>query len=454
MQQNGTEVANAYRCCWRIATSHYENFTVGSWLLPRRLRRHIAAIYAFARTADDMADEGHAPATERLAKLREHEAALDACYRGTATTPIFIALADTVSRFEIPSAPFRRLLAAFRTDVEFKPFADFDALREYCRCSADPVGHLVLYLFGYRDAQRQALADNICTGLQLANFWQDVRVDGAKGRVYVPRTDLERFGCTADDLLNGRDSEATRALISFEVDRARSLLCAGLPLVDLVDRRLGREVRLFAEGGLTILDLIEAQRFDVFTARPVVSKAMKARMVLRAFGGLPRPSHNPVIAPPIESGRDASVPAVAHSSEARLHSDYEYCQEITRRSSSNFYYAFQLLSPERRSALYAVYAFCRFVDDVADDEGRREPEKLLERWREELVAVYAGTPGHAISRALADSVRRFPLDQRHFLDLIQGVETDLTRRRYDTFDDLYRYCYLVASTVGLLCIEI
>lgn len=137
-----------------------------------------------------------------------------------------------------------------------------------------------------------------------------------------------------------------------------------------------------------------------------------------------------------------------------LQEAYAYCQEITRRSSSNFYYAFLLLPPERREALFALYAFCRFVDDIADDEGRARPAELLGRWREELERVYAGGATHRIGVALADAVTRFPLEKKHFLDLIEGVEMDLSRRRYQTFDELYQYCYRVASTVGLLCIEI
>ncbi len=140
--------------------------------------------------------------------------------------------------------------------------------------------------------------------------------------------------------------------------------------------------------------------------------------------------------------------------EASLREAYSHCEDVTRQSSSNFYYAFRLLSPPRRSALYAVYAFCRFVDDIADDEGRSDPVELLGRWREEVARVYDGVPTHPISRALADTVRRFPLQQSNFLDLIEGVEMDLSQKRYATFEQLYEYCYRVASTVGLLCIEV
>ena len=456
-QPHGDELAAAYRHCWQIATSHYENFTLGSWLLPRRLRRHIAAIYAFARTADDIADEGNLQPALRLARLQQWEEELEDCYQGRAHDPIFIALRDTVQRFDIPIDPFRKLLQAFRSDAEFEPFSTFAALRDYCRCSADPVGHLILYLFGHRDVQRQQLADQICTGLQLANFWQDVAIDAAKGRVYVPQEDLVHFGCSAAALTRGVRTPALCALMAFEVDRARGMLTAGLELATLVDRRLAREVSLFAWGGLETLRAIEAADYDVFTRRPTVSKRMKVGLVLRA---VTRRSHSeysesqmtrrPFVLRPSKP----VLSTVEGDDPSSLRAAYAYCQNITRRSSSNFYYAFRLLSPERRDALFAVYAFCRFVDDITDDASRHDRAGLLARWRDELGRVYSGTPTHPISCALADAVQRFPLAQQHFLDLIRGVEMDLTQRRYATFDALYEYCYLVASTVGLLCIEI
>jgi len=280
-------VEQAYRHCWRIARLHYENFTVGSWLLPKRLRRHIAAIYAFARTADDIADEGQLEPGARLARLQAWEAALEDCYRGQASDPIFIALAQTAAEFDLPIDPFRDLLRAFAADVEFRPFATFEDLRGYCRCSADPVGHLILYLFGYRDTERQQLSDQICTGLQLANFWQDVAVDAAKGRVYLPLEDLDRFGCGADDVQRGVLTEDLRRLMQFEIGRARGMLAAGMRLATLVDRRLGREVRLFAWGGLAILERIEEADYDIFRARPTLSKLSKAGLVLRTLTSPP-----------------------------------------------------------------------------------------------------------------------------------------------------------------------
>jgi phytoene synthase len=447
-QRAGVELAAAYRICRRIAAAHYENFTVGSWLLPRRLRGPIAAIYAFARIADDFADEGEAEPVERLARLAAWEDHLRACYAGRASDPVFIALGDTVARFDIPIDPFRRLLEAFRQDVAFRPFATFADLRGYCRRSADPVGELILALFGYRDDERRALAGEICTGLQLANFWQDVARDGAKGRLYIPLEDLRHFACTAADVERGMPVEALRALLRFEVERARSLLHDGLRLADCVEGRLAREVRLFAGGGLAILNAIEARDFDVFTSRPRLSRQEKARLVLSSL--LMRRSRQ--IPSPCPSPGGTGTPPRGRGTP--LSEAYVYCQEVTRRSSSNFYYAFRLLPPERRQALCAVYAFCRFVDDIADDAGRRDPRGLLARWRAELERAYDDTATHPIGRALAASVRRFPIPAQHFLDLIRGVELDLERRRYATFDELYEYCYLVASTVGLICIEI
>jgi phytoene synthase len=497
----------AYRFCWQLARSHYENFTLGSWLLPRRLRRHIAAIYAFARVADDFADEGTVPAPDRRRRLDEWERSLEASYRGEGQHPIFVALGHTARTFDIPIEPFRRLLDAFRQDVDFQRFPTFADLRDYCRRSADPVGHLVLYLFGYRDGERQALSDQICSGLQLANFWQDIAVDAAKGRLYVPLDDVERFACAPDDVLRGHMTPNVRHLLAFQVQRARQMLTDGLQLVKHVERRLGREVELFAWGGLAILDRIVAQDYDVFGARPVLSKGEKGRLVWRALvgarsGGAAKPLEAARAA--LRDGRETTRPSQGEQTQALESSSqpfglrrprllrgrlearaavsvepftssvqpagvcaapiagtpasvseaYKYCQEVTRRSASNFYYAFRLLPEAQRAALFAVYAFCRFVDDVADDDGRREPASLLARWREELAAVYDGQPSHPIGRALADAARRFPLQQRHFLELIRGVEMDLTRRRYATFEDLYEYCYLVASTVGLLCVEI
>ncbi len=277
-------VADAFRECERIARAHYENFTLGSRLLPRPLRRHIAAIYAFARTADDFADEDPDRA-RALRSLDAWERELEACFAGRPRHPIFVALAETVREFAIPIEPFRRLLTAFRMDVAFRGFDTFDELLHYCAHSANPVGHLVLYLFGCGDGARQARADDICTALQLTNFWQDLAIDLEKGRVYVPRDDMARFGYGTDDLRRHAVTPAFRTLMEFECARTRELFSRGLPLAAMLEHGRGREVRLFAGGGLAILDRLQAVDYDVFSARPTLSRWAKVALVARTFLG-------------------------------------------------------------------------------------------------------------------------------------------------------------------------
>jgi len=276
--------AAAFTECDRIARSHYENFTLGSRLLPRHLRRHIAALYAFARTADDLADEEPDPA-RALAGLDAWERELEACYAGTPHHPVFVALADTVRSFAIPIEPFRRLLTAFRMDVHFTGFATFDELLHYCEHSANPVGHLVLHLFGHGDAERQARSDDICSALQLTNFWQDLAVDLRKGRVYLPREDMVRFGYTPEELGRHAVTPAFRELMAFECGRTRALFERGFTLASMLERRRGREIRLFAGGGMAILERLEAVGYDAFTARPTLSRWAKMGLLARSLVG-------------------------------------------------------------------------------------------------------------------------------------------------------------------------
>jgi len=270
----------AYDFCARLARSHYENFTVASWLMPPAMRKHMYAIYAYSRIADDFADEDH-----DLAKLDEWEHELDLAYAGTPRHPVFVALADTVTRFDIPRQPFADLLVAFRSDVDFQGFETIDDLLGYSRYSANPAGRLVLYLFGYRDPERQHLSDLVCSGLQLANFWQDVAIDLRKGRIYLPRRDMARFGVTAEDLQRGVAGEKFIALLRHEVDVARAMLLEGGNLHSLVDRRLSRDVLMFAGGGLAILRAIENVGFDVFNHRPRLGKADYLKLGWNAFRG-------------------------------------------------------------------------------------------------------------------------------------------------------------------------
>jgi len=260
-------LAEAYAWCGRLAKSHYENFTIASWLMPRAMRPHMHAIYAYARIADDFADEN-----KSLAKLDEWERELDAAYAGSLRHPVFVALADTARRFDIPREPFADLLRAFRSDVNFSGFDTIDDLLGYARYSANPVGRLVLYLFGYRDAERQQLSDFVCSGLQLANFWQDVAPDFANGRIYFPRRDLERFGVTSADLRDTRVTPGFVALMKHEIVFARDLLLRGAELARMVDRRLRRDILMFVGGGLAILRAIEKIDYDVFNRRPKLGK--------------------------------------------------------------------------------------------------------------------------------------------------------------------------------------
>ena len=284
-EPGAVDVAAAYAHCARVARRHYENFTIGSWLLPRRLRQDLAAVYAFARGADDIADEGET--TGRLQRLQAWEEKLLACARdpGAAADPVFVALGHTIAARALPLEPFRDLLEAFRRDAagETRRFATLADLLGYCRCSANPVGRLVLALFGHRDAARQSRADDICTALQLTNFWQDVAGDLDRGRVYLPDEDLERFAGSRDALAARRVNAAFRDLLAFEVARTRTLFERGLPLADMVGRRLRHEVRIFARGGLAILARIESVGYDVFRRRPTLGRAELLRLVVRGL---------------------------------------------------------------------------------------------------------------------------------------------------------------------------
>ena len=269
-------VEEGYAECAALARTHYENFTVISWLLPADKRDHLSAIYAFCRSADDLGDEYQG---DRLAALDEWEAALRRCYESTPFHPYMVALQDTIRRFDLPIDPFLRLIDANRMDQTTKRHRTFEDLEYYCDHSANPVGHLVLYVLGYWDEERRRLADFTCTALQLANFWQDVARDYRMGRIYIPLEDMERFGYTERELAQGLVTESFRSLMRFEVERARGLFMRGLDLVDTLDGRFKLDVALFTKGGLSVLDAIERQDYDVLSRRPVVTRATKLRLM-------------------------------------------------------------------------------------------------------------------------------------------------------------------------------
>jgi squalene synthase HpnC len=255
----------------------------------RRLRQHFFNVYAYCRISDDLGDEvGDTSASLELLDQWQHE--LDACYNGTPKHPVFVALAETVRQFDIPKHEFSDLLLAFRQDQTVTRFETFDDLLAYCKYSANPVGHLVLYLCGYRDPERQQLSDFTCTALQLANFWQDVTTDYAKGRIYLPLEDLHLFNVSEDEIARGQNTPAFCSMLKFEVERARDWFRKGLPLIQKVDRELAIDLDLFSRGGQEILNAIEKQHYSVLGNRPSISKPRQLALVARAAMGKLFPS--------------------------------------------------------------------------------------------------------------------------------------------------------------------
>ena len=276
-------LAPAYRECVALARSHYENFTVAAWFLPKRLLPHISAIYAYCRGVDDLGDEA---AGDRLALLDAWEAGLELCYTGTPTAPRLLALQHTIRAFSIPPEPFHKLITANRMDQTQRRYATFADVLHYCEHSANPVGFLYLLLSGYDDEERRRLSDFTCTALQLANFWQDVRRDWDKGRMYLPQEDMERFGYTEEDLAQGICNRAFRDIMAFQVERTQTMFEQGLPLVDLVEGPARLHIKLFSLGGMRALDAIRAQGYDVLSKRPVVSGRRKAWLLVKTYLGM------------------------------------------------------------------------------------------------------------------------------------------------------------------------
>jgi squalene synthase HpnC len=282
--ERAPSLKEAQQYCIRLATSHYENFPVVTWFLPKHLHQHFYNVYAYCRISDDLGDEV-GDKQQSLLLLDQWESELAQCYSGDPRHPVFVALRETVREFDIPQHEFSDLLQAFRQDQVVTHYPRFADLLGYCQYSANPVGHLVLYLCGYRDAERHKLSDYTCTALQLANFWQDVGPDFDKGRIYLPLEDFAKFGVSEQELADRRPTPRFLSMMKFEVERAREWFQRGLPLAKQVDRRLALDIELFSRGGLAVLRAIEKQRYDVLTSRPVISKRRKVLLLARAALG-------------------------------------------------------------------------------------------------------------------------------------------------------------------------
>ena len=453
-----------------LATHHYENFNVVSWLLPKSLHQHFYNVYAYCRWADDLGDEVPDP-LRALQLLDWWERELDLCYEGKPSHPVFVALRQTILAKDIPKEPFADLLKAFRQDQTTKRYPNWDAVLGYCVYSANPVGRLVLYLCGYSDEERQRLSGATCTALQLANFWQDVSRDLDKGRIYIPLDAASAQGLTENDIVERRFDDRYVRLMQDLISRTRALFAEGLPLAKMVDSRLSVDLEMFSRGGMAVLDAIEGMGYDTLHKRPAISKLKQAgllgRTLFKRF--LARDSQPQVKrTTPI-----AEVPHAASRPGISIEESYEHCHSIARAAHSNFYYAFFLLPKPKRDALAALYAFMRLIDDVSDEgQDLGAKQRGLARWRAALdqavtgqeqvfdgnTAVVSPTAtlegAEEILPALVDTMQRYDMPSRYLHDLISGAEMDLTVRFYPTFERLREYCYRVAGTVGLTCTHV
>lgn len=460
---DGCPVADAERYTRRLATGHYENFNVVSWLLPRRLHQHFYNLYAYCRWADDLGDEV-ADSARALELLNWWERELRACYAGNPANPVFVALAGTIRACNIPIEPFADLLVAFRQDQTVHRYDTWEDMIGYCRYSANPVGRLVLYLCGYSDVERQHLSDATCTALQLANFWQDVSRDLEKGRIYIPLDVLRAHGLEFADVEARRFDNRYAELMRDLIARTRKLFDAGLPLAASVSPDLRVDIEMFSRGGLAVLSAIERMGYNTLERRPSIGKGTQARLLGRALFGRLRAigarsskesKHTTAEGNP-SIGTSKLTEGASASKASDVASSYEECRRVARNSASNFYYAFYLLPEPKRRALCALYAYMRLVDDASDEPGDVAiKQRALSRWRTLTDAAYAGdVAGHAILPAFADTCARYSIPARYFHDLISGAEMDLTVPSYATFDRLREYCYRVAGTVGLTCIHV
>ena len=452
-----------------LATNHYENFNVASWLLPRDLHQHFYNLYAYCRWADDLGDE--IPQRERALELLDWwDRELESCYEGRPSHPVFVALRETIEAKEVPKQPFADLLKAFRQDQVVKRYPTWNAVLDYCNYSANPVGRLVLYLCGYRDEERQRLSDATCTALQLANFWQDVSRDLEKGRIYIPLDRAEAYGLSENEILEKKFDERYVLLMKELIGRTRTLFHQGLPLSQMVAGKLSVDLDMFSRGGVAVLDAIEAIGYDTLHHRPIVSKIRQVQLLSRAIvTHILRADSTPAPAVTAHVPREQSGAWPADDVTA----SYQQCHYIARAAHSSFYPAFFLLPKPKRDGIVALYAFMRLIDDVSDEgTDLATKQRGLAKWRAALdealtgqSQVFDGTAVKPLASetpygeeevlpALVDTMQRYKMPSRYLHDLISGAEMDLTIRAYPSFERLKEYCYRVAGTVGLTCTHI
>ncbi|MHB8719599.1 MAG: phytoene/squalene synthase family protein [Candidatus Dormibacteria bacterium] len=415
-----TELAHADAFCRRLARRHVENFTAVSALLPADVRIHLTRVYAFCRVTDDLGDESRS-----RARLQEWREAVVAAFREAPlpTHPVLLALRETAAVCAIPAQPFLDLIDANLRDQQVSRYRTWAELLDYCALSAAPVGRMVLAVLGIRGERAERLAADVCIGLQLANFAQDVTLDAALGRCYLPEEELAA-GVPA----------AVRALC----DRADQLLASGHELEAMTSGRVRAQLSLYRLGGSAIVSAVRGLSYRTDTARPRVTAPLRARLAVQTVALLGRPAE----------------PAAGSAGGVDIISAGRLCQRLARRQAANFYWGFVALPRRQRTAIYALYDVARQVDDAVDGEGVVDPQTELAAVRTRLDRALAGDPDDAVMAVVARTVvaYRIPLCELH--DLIEGVARDLTTHSYASWEELSEYCRLVASTVGRMCVRI
>jgi 15-cis-phytoene synthase len=440
-----------------------ENFPVVTRLVPRAVRQDLMAVYAFARMVDDIGDEY---AGDRLAALDWLEGDLRAAIDGQPSHPVTAGLARTIATTSLTEAPFLDLIAANRRDQTVHQQATWEDLLEYCRLSANPIGAAVLAIAGADTPERRTLADRVCTGLQIVEHLQDVGEDAAAGRVYLPADDLACFGVEVSDLVAPRASPGLRAVVAFELARARELLAAGEPLVRSLRGWPRLAVAGYVAGGLAAADAIEAAGYDVLhnaPVRPERTRTLRHTVTLGSGGSIWRERD------PQPAARRALLLAAGPGLAARqgmppepltdLEQAYATCRDITRQQAKNFAYGIALLPRPKRRAMTVVYALARRIDDIVDEPGdhdakARSLDGLQQQVHDTAATGRAADGNDAVLVALADVLRHYPLPLDAIDDLFAGCRHDLDGASYTTLDDLITYCRQVAGSVGRLSLAI